>query len=445
MSAHADEIRFLKSGPEALSARLKIISQAKSSIAFMTYEMAPCDSTSKLLIKALADKARENVHVSFILDAYEFNKRFSLDERAGLSAYLKEAGVSFYLYNKSPILFVKNHRNHIKFLIVDNKHYIVGGRNSTDSYFGLAKDLNYRDQDLLISGASAKSAQAAFNTVIKEGSFSRVKPAASSASFVSTCLAKNKRDSSVEAAFASASIVNSLPIHSCSSVTVVADNPDFLNSGTMTNHHDDGLPAEEYMNELRLRKKHSSRFNIDFISAASRLVSENQYYLPTGQLLTAFKSLRTSKDDKKVIVFTNRTGEAGGLTAAFTALKEKAARDDSEGNQVVIPVSGLGSLNDKNALTYKSARWRIHTKSAVRDSRDVLIGSFNFDPRSYHTNLESSVVIKNCPSLAKAVEKHIMGLKTVFLADEKSCASCKKEVDVNFLDYLNGIFVGNFL
>lgn len=41
---------------------------------------------------------------------------------------------------------------------------------------------------------------------------------------------------------------------------------------------------------------------------------------------------------------------------------------------------------------------------AVRDHRDVQVGSFNIDERSANLNVETAVSIFNCPDLASDVE-----------------------------------------
>lgn len=445
--ASADNIRFLKTGPESLSARLKTIKEAKKMISVMSYEFEPCDSSTKLMIEALVERAQAGVSVQVIVDNYPFSKKLTKAQQQGLTAYMRDNQIDFRVYNDPVIILEKNHRNHIKFLITDpmlkSGQYIIGGRNLTDSYFGFDSKLNFRDQDFLITGASVKKAQEAYDTVLSKGKIKDPTAAASAKPFISSCLARSKRDAQVEKNFAKQSIVDALPVYSCSSISVVADNPAFQDTG-LSSHQDRGEQKEEFINDARLKRKKATKQVLDFISSSTRLVSENQFYIPSYKLKSAFKKLRDSKEEKEVIVFTNSTGDAEELTDAMTSVMVKAAHKDTAGNQVIAPISGRGVFNDNNALTPKSSTWRIHTKSMVRNSKDVLMSSFNFDPRSYHTNLESSVVVTGCPSLAKAVETRILELKKVFATDQKSCDSCKEEIDLDFGDHLNGILLGNF-
>jgi phosphatidylserine/phosphatidylglycerophosphate/cardiolipin synthase-like enzyme len=52
------------------------------------------------------------------------------------------------------------------------------------------------------------------------------------------------------------------------------------------------------------------------------------------------------------------------------------------------------------------------------------VGSFNIDPRSYNTNLETGVVARNCPKLAEIIESKTQILEKDFETD-KSCAKCQ--------------------
>ena len=62
--------------------------------------------------------------------------------------------------------------------------------------------------------------------------------------------------------------------------------------------------------------------------------------------------------------------------------------------------------HQKWELSKDKADYGIHSKVFVGNSKDIAISSFNLDPRSLKTNLESAAVIKNCPELAKHVELH---------------------------------------
>ena len=56
-----------------------------------------------------------------------------------------------------------NRRMHKKLFVADGQVAVVGGRNLIDDYFGLGKELCYRDFDLLAIGPVVSQAEAAFD------------------------------------------------------------------------------------------------------------------------------------------------------------------------------------------------------------------------------------------------------------------------------------------
>ena len=56
-----------------------------------------------------------------------------------------------------------NHRMHNKLFVMDNAVGIVGGRNIADAYFGVQKDHNYRDLDVMNAGPIVNEISASFD------------------------------------------------------------------------------------------------------------------------------------------------------------------------------------------------------------------------------------------------------------------------------------------
>ena len=56
-----------------------------------------------------------------------------------------------------------NHRMHNKLMVADNRVAIVGGRNIGNAYFGLSKDYNFMDTDVVAAGPIARDVSRAFD------------------------------------------------------------------------------------------------------------------------------------------------------------------------------------------------------------------------------------------------------------------------------------------
>ncbi len=439
-SVFADDVFFLRTGEESLLARLQLIKEAQKQISFMTYEFNACDTSTKLLLDELINKAKQGVQVRFILDSYDNTG----EERTNLAAYLKKYNIPLLIYS-DPWFFppAKNHRNHIKLLVVDDNGYIVGGRNSKDEYFGLSKDMNYIDQDVLVYGPSAQKALSDFNQILRNGFITRALPGKSSTAFEASCLAKNVRDWQVLLSLQNNTFLQTAQRHSCPMVSFAADNPRFLSLV-----HLDSKNHQSDLSDRALKFKGSTQLFLEFLAGTERnLLVENQYYLPIYRMEKIFNTLRKKLTLQNIDVFTNKTGYGfGWLDKPLTALLMLRAQQGSTKKQYVYPLSSLGALAGNHSLTPPTARWRIHTKSAVRDREDVLISSFNIDPRSYHTNLEAAVVMHNCPTLAQAVETQIGGLYMTYYIDRIFCGACERETEgITNKDIVKALVGENFL
>ena len=72
-------------------------------------------------------------------------------------------------------------------------------------------------------------------------------------------------------------------------------------------------------------------------------------------------------------------------------------------------------------------RWRLvpglgpidHAETFVADSKDVIVSSFNIDPRSMSLNGKSALAVKNCPAFAQKVENMTKLTGKVWTLEEK--------------------------
>jgi putative cardiolipin synthase len=424
-AAHADQIQLLDRGDQSLSAFYTAIQGAHKTIDMATFLFEPCDSAPKLLLNALVRKARSGVKVRLVIDAYSLKANV----KHALPAYL--AGVpNFELryFNDALTFLTMNGRSHAKVFVVDghtaNRLQIVGGRNMTDEYFGLSPSMNYVDHDLLIRGASAAQAQAEYEELWAASG--RARPTGDAREFAAMCLRPTARDAAVAKAVAreSEQILAARPVRRCENVTYTLDRPGFSDCQTCAKPGTD----RDFMYGETLANKRTTGLFLSFLRGTrAKLEIANQYYMPWLQMDDELARLRQER--KTVDVYANATGdiEAPTRNAAFTCYIQSAAARTSVGTQRVSLLSSKGSLGSPWGQSVRGAPWRIHAKSAIRDGQDVLVSSFNIDPRSYHTNLESAVVVEDCPGLAADLSASYEPLRETARAD-KTCAACKADL-----------------
>lgn len=152
-SINAGSILLLNNGIESLKYRLHAIDQAKDEI-IINYYIVADDETSYLFFKKVLDVKEKNpqlkVYMVFDGQGSTLNRSFV--------GYLKSKGIEIKVFHPFPY-FKKdswdeiiesvnnlNRRSHEKFIVIDGKILISGGRNLSEKYFDLSYQ-NFHDLD----------------------------------------------------------------------------------------------------------------------------------------------------------------------------------------------------------------------------------------------------------------------------------------------------------
>lgn len=173
------------------------------------------------------------------------------------------------------------------------------------------------------------------------------------------------------------------------------------------------------MNPVRLRLKRATAAFLEFIAGTRHsLELENWIYIPSDRVEEIFASLLKRKVQLQVITNADMDGPEI-FSAAEEYLMKRAARKLGQDDNVIY-VSKNGALRDAFALTPAKALFRLHAKVALRDRRDLIVGSYNIDPRSYDTNIESMVMVKDCPELAAHALEGMNEIRRAYLSDVRN-------------------------
>jgi len=442
LPARADEVKFVRRADQALASFLSVIEGAKESIDLTTFILEPCHVSTQVLLDALSTKARAGVKVRVLLDSFMQEGA----QRGYLGRYFADNGIEFRWYNHTSSYNPgRNLRTHVKLLVADGNRFVSGGRNWADDYFGLYRGINFTDSDLLVKGPAGRQARASFAEMWSAaGSTANTELSAPFSGWARVCETNEiKRVAELKTFLKkeSAKLLASMPARACANVSFVTDSPLFSHA-SLTGGLDPRW--DNYMGTMRLGYKRTTKRFLDFANGTKKgLELENWSYIPVNFVQKTFEDLRARQIPVHVITNADMDGPGVIKFAEEYANNTMVARHN-RGSQTIIQLSPYGAMADAHALTPRGSHFRIHSKVAVRDGRDVLVGSFNIDPRSYSTNLESAVDVQNCAGLAKDLEGEFDYLRATYVADVKSGRIPAQEPP-SFLAKILGIIGINFL
>lgn len=406
-----NSVKYLYKSDQALAHFVGLVQAANKTIDIATFIFEPCHASTQVLLKEIELKVQQGVKVRILLDAISQKS----EQKKNLIRYFNSHKIDFAFFNpsKSP---TTNFRLHSKMLIVDNKTMIAGGRNLSDSYFGIDKDYNFIDEDLLISGPEVITATKQFNIIwaaelTKHYSLKPTPNEDQDTNWDSICTKNNSQfqnNISMTKEFLIKNqdrLINETKSYQCNQVSFYTDDPEFSNS-RFDEMRLEGDAAKEYMTPQRMQLKKTTQAVLSFINNSKQSIrAQNWVYLPINELDDAFSGIRSKNIDIEILTNLDIEGDKETFRNMMEAAQVAIANRDHRDSQRIRLVSSQGSLRDDYELTPKSVRFFIHGKSIIRDSKDVLISSFNLDSRSLNTNVESATIVRGCKSLNDEISK----------------------------------------
>lgn len=443
------DVQFLDAGGGTLERILTMIDQAQESIEISNYNYGFCyDLSAQLVFQAILKKAElarsqgrsfqakvliEDFTTSFYSESDFWPWRKFIEE-------FKAKGLEFRIFNPRNVthggdVWYGNARNHQKFLIVDGKEIVLGGRNITDDYFGFIKHFNRIDKDIWVRGPIVKEAQTRFLTLWDHP------------------LTKNFLQNSEEFELQT-ELVNSISSHNVRRTisphvdqirtclnegvegvlakhrkwresdpnTQIIDLQKLLSAlkeeGRKRDQHTPIVKVGEIVLGFDLPKSQSSYKSENFVPffyesirrAKSEVIFENQYFIPNSEARKTLNDLGQKKGVKVLFLTNSITSqdEDGPGTLTHKRIGEYQAQ-----NGAFFKGYAFSGRNPKGPGIHwwepaKNAVWQIHSKAVVIDEKHTWIGSNNFDNRSDDFNLEIGILIPNHKAFAAQVRNSIL-------------------------------------
>lgn len=149
-----DRVMLLETNESALEHRLRLMNEARSDIILSTFDMRAGESTRDLL-SVLWHKAEEGVDVKILVDG--ISGLIRMEPEPLFHAAASHPNIEIRLYNPPGLLtpWTSQGRMHDKYVIVDSRALILGGRNTFDYFLG-DYDTEHKslDREVLVCNAA---------------------------------------------------------------------------------------------------------------------------------------------------------------------------------------------------------------------------------------------------------------------------------------------------
>ncbi|WP_127717459.1 phosphatidylserine/phosphatidylglycerophosphate/cardiolipin synthase family protein [Halobacteriovorax sp. HLS] len=405
------EVVILHDGYNALTERLDSINRAKHTIDLETFIWNQ-DISGKMMVLALIKKAQEGVKIRLLIDTFV--------GAVGLNPFIAhemmKSGIEIKYYNPSPTVRVveAQWRNHKKSMTIDNIETIVGGRNIGDEYFDLSEVYNFVDRDVFIKGPIVKHVTHSFESIwnSKESVSAKrpKKPSRNDLAYKrgsrSRSLIQFKRDlktwnedvakavtfvdSSLEDRDLTQKIYNLALYHSpmqlrdtCSNVTFASDRP---------YSHKTGKTKRILKDEINRR----------ILAAKKSIQIESPYFILNEKTKSILDEVNEKGIELSLLTNYLYSTDAIYVAAAFNNIIKEWLR---KGMKIFLYSGDTQTDYATVSEEVQASRWGTHAKSIVFDDSSIMIGSYNFDPRSYNFSAELAFFCNDNKTFARDLKE----------------------------------------
>lgn len=387
---------LINSGRAAFDARFALAGRAQRTIDAQYFIWAP-DATGRNMMAAMIAAADRGVRVRLLLDDLDILGRddgfATLTAHPNIEVRLfnpfvdRGFGLGDYLFDFDRV----NHRMHNKAFVVDNTVAIVGGRNIANPYFSADPDANFRDLDLLAAGKIVRDVSNNFDAFWNSAWAVPIRRVTQEPKEPQKLKALEERlqqkirsepfpfrDDLDEPLLEK--LVAGLPQRLVwAKATLFADRPD--KPETEQPGVVDDLRAAEGSGKIK-----------------QELLIESAYFVPTEDSAERYCALVRRGVRVRVLTNSLASTDEVAVYGGYRRERDHLLRCGVE----------LHELRPDAAYMRRQAPWphtrseaELHTKAAVFDRAQVMIGSFNLDPRSRVLNTEMAVFVESADVAGK--------------------------------------------
>lgn len=371
-----ERIRLIDDNSDALYWRLCLIEAAREEIILSTFDFRD-DNSGRDIMAALYYAAERGVHIRIIIDGVIGKmKLWNSDNFKALIAHENVEG-KFYNPAKLTALWRINYRLHDKYLLIDDRAYILGGRNTNDLFLGNYSEESNIDRDVLVYN----------DTTVLDSSLSALR-----CYFEEVWALEENQTLNYNADRKKAkSSADFLAAHLESLQAKLGDFADI-------DWYADTIPAEGIClltNGSVPYNKNACLWNTLselMMSGEESVVIQTPYVICKKSMYSTLENVCLSVDS--VTIATNAAESGANPWGCADYLNQRS-----------------GILNTGAAICESASKQSIHTKTILIDDQISVIGSFNLDARSTYLDTEMMLVIQ-CPALNTELRRQIIEMES---------------------------------
>jgi len=393
---------LLPTGPEALMMRIALVEASQRSID-LQYFSTEDDTTGKLLLEAISRAADRGVRVRMLLDDWNLD-----DFEAGAVALNANPHIDIRVFNpyatRDQSVFARignvfsymdqfTRRMHNKAIIVDNQVAVMGGRNLGDEYFDAGKDMNFRDVDVFAVGSITHQISNNFDRYWNSDESFPIATLNLPPPNVDAITKIQENMQNHWQMMLHSSIgkrLKELPLPSkarkgdvpliWANADLAADSPGKVTQESNTAVSKPGMRIEDLVNH-----------------AQQEFIIFTPYFVPLDDGVDWLNGLVARGVRVRIVTNSLSSTDMVPAQAGYSHYREALVKGGVELYEIKSstpnpPVKAMFKPSSQNGL---------HAKIYMIDQRDLVIGSFNFDPRSIRFNTEQVLVIHSPELCAK--------------------------------------------
>lgn len=384
----SEKILCIDDNEDALVWRLRMIGSAKESVTFATFDLRT-DQSGMDVLSAIYDAAERGVKVKLLLDgAYYMLLR---GEEEVMQALAANKNVEIRIYNPITLknIFRLNYRMHDKYLIVDSRMYILGGRNTNDIFLGDRKTGINVDRDILVYDASPESNSSLmeleeyFWQIWNETCVSEKKPAHDETFYNQQYKKLRERYAQLKREYADIE-----DYEEWEQVTYEADRITLIHNGTQAGKKNPQvLQVIEYM-----------------ASMGEHVIIQTPYVICDSYMYNVLRNIADKAEVKIILNAVEKGSNPWGCTDYLNHKKDILKTG----------VSVYELMND----------YAVHTKTILIDENISIVGSYNLDMRSTYLDTELMLVIES-----EQLNQHIREIETEYMSKSKEVLANGQETE----------------